>query len=496
MSQAQISMTELVELAAVDTDLFASTFFPRTVRRDPPAFSQRFWRLLDNPQARFINALMFRGAGKTTRLRIYTAKRIAYGLSHTVLYIGKSEGHAVRSVDWIRRQVKYNNLLAQTFGLRPGDKFQGTEAEIVNSVDGSSTWLVAVGIEGSVRGLNIDDYRPDLIVLDDVIADENAATPEGRQKLTELILGAIKDSLAAPGDSPNAQLVMLNTAIARDDPAMNALTDPEWTSIRIPCWTEETVDLSIDDQVSVWPEMFPTQALREQKKHALARGQGHIFAREMECRIQAVETSPLRREWLNLVDIFPPREDLRVVMACDPVPKPTAAQVAKNLHGKDYEVFQIWGRRKGQYFLLDWLRNRGHDPSWSIFAFFTLLNRWKPYSLEIDAVAYQSTLAWILQEEMKKRGVYCVVNEISDNRSKYHKIVDTYSGPASAGQLFIPRKYAEFISQWTDYPGVSHDDDLDCGQMAVRALSREWFGDIAAEDDEAQEPLEITEWCP
>ena len=168
MSQVDIELNELIKLSAVDSRLFSQAFFPKTVRQQPPFFHKEIWDLIDSP-ARYVNIEIFRGGAKTTLLRILTAKRTAYRISRTILYVGKSQSHASRSLLWLQKQIEQNTKFAQTFGLVKGTKWNSEEMEVVSTVDGTSTWIVAFGITGSTRGLNFDDYRPDLIIVDDVV---------------------------------------------------------------------------------------------------------------------------------------------------------------------------------------------------------------------------------------------------------------------------------------------------------------------------------------
>ncbi len=81
---AQATLEELVKLCAVDGPLFADVFFKKTARMNSPPFHREVWDLLDNPANRLTALLLFRGAAKTSILRMFAAKRIAYGLAHTV----------------------------------------------------------------------------------------------------------------------------------------------------------------------------------------------------------------------------------------------------------------------------------------------------------------------------------------------------------------------------------------------------------------------------
>ena len=217
---SKIDPVELIRLCAIDSDLFAHTFFPKAARQKSAPFSKEIWSALENPKYRLLNIKVFRGGAKTTRLRIFTAKRIAYGVSRTILYVGAFESHAVRSVQWLRSQIEPRmgndgqlkpTPFATTFGLRPGKKWQEHEIEIFHGIDEHPIWVLGVGITGNIRGINFDDYRPDLIIVDDALTDENAQTQEQCMKINDLIMGALVNSLSQ--EEKNSKLAMLNTPL-------------------------------------------------------------------------------------------------------------------------------------------------------------------------------------------------------------------------------------------------------------------------------------------
>lgn len=461
-------LAELIELCAVDSELFAQTFFPRTVRQPSAPFHRELWELLDSNH-RLINAQVFRDGAKTSLLRMYTAKRIGYGLARTILYVGKSEGHALRSVHWIRTQVDHNHAYNSVFNLRAGSKWQDAEAEIWHGTDDHPIWILGVGITGSIRGINLDDFRPDLIVIDDVINEENSATLEQRTKIEDLILGALKNSLAPATECPDAKLVMLQTPLDKEDASCKALGDPEWVSKVFSCWTPETADKPLNQQESSWPARYPSTTLRKEKEAAIVRNKLSLWLKEKECKLISPETSSFIEGWLKFYTVHP--EHMAVVIVIDPVPPPTDIQIAKGLKGKDYEAFAVVGKAKGKFFLLEYSLNRGHEPDWTIMEFFRLCTKWHPRCVVVETVAYQKTLSWLLKKAMQVHKQYFVIKEYRDKRKKYDRIVDGLSGPASNGVLFIRTEHTDFISQFRAYPAISHDDLIESVAIAVAELT-------------------------
>ncbi len=467
-----VTTAEIIRLGATDGNFFNKTFFAKTVRQDSPNFHNEIQTDLDSHH-RFINIQVFRDGAKTSLLRMYAAKRIAYGISRTILYIGKSEGHAVRSVRWLRRQIEFNRRFTQTFQLSPGKKWQDTECEIVHGLasDGEPkvSWILGAGITGSIRGINFDDYRPDLIIVDDVVDEENAATPEQRHKINNLMYGAVKQSLAPASESPLAKLVALQTPLNKEDYSTMALEDPEWMSKKYGCWTEETKNLPLDQQESSWPQRYPSDVVRNEKRAAIKRNQLSIFLREKECKLVSPETATFKEDWLRYYDVLP--EHMSTVLAIDPVPPPSPQQVASGMANKDYEVLLVMGASGPDYYLLDVIAHRGHVPSWTITQFFQMAEKWRPGKVRVEGTQYQRTLSWLLKNAMEERRQYYVIDDLADNRNKVTRITDSYSGPCSNGHFYVKKEHTEFIAQFIEYPDVSHDDILDAGAMAITALT-------------------------
>lgn len=467
--QASVNIGELVELCAVDSVLFGETFFPKTMRMNSPPYAREVWNALDST-SRLVSLQIFRGGAKTSICRVFGAKRIAYGNARTILWIGKSQDKAVHSVKWLRKQVEFNRFFADTFQLRPGSKWQDVECEIYHGIDEVPITILAYGATGPVRGINIDDMRPDLILLDDIIDEEIAASPIQRELIEGLVYGAFKESLAPITEAPDAKMVLLQTPMNRDDISMKSLTDMEWRSVRVPCWTKETENLELNDRESAWEIRFPSTVLRNEKLAAIARNQVSIFTREKECKIISRESSTFLPEWLSFYELDPD-DKFYTIMVIDPVPPPSEAELKKGLKDKDYEVLSILTRVGPKFFVREYSMKHGHDPGWTISEFFRLARKYRPQRIYVESVAYQRTLAWLLREAMKTQRQYHVIEEITDKRSKYQRIVDGLSGTASNGMLFVKKNMNEFISQFSEYPNVAHDDVLETIAVGCEKLS-------------------------
>lgn len=479
LPKATLPTEELVRLSAVDGLFMYKTFFPKTVRSPFAAYHREASDLLDSTN-RLVNIQLPRDGAKTSFLRMYTAKRVAFNLSRTIIYLGASEGHAVRSIGWIKRQIESNHFFAKTFGLKKGNVWQDGLIEIVHTVEGNSIWIMGLGITGSVRGINFEDHRPDLIVGDDVLTDENASTDDQREKLVSLLLGAVRQSLVPASENPDAKMCLLQTPLHVADASCRALLSVEWKSLVRGCWTEETADLPIELQRSSWPGRYPDSEMRQQKLASIADNVYSIFAREKECRLVRKESAAFKLEWLRYWDEVPGAKPEKgvIVITVDPVPPPTDETVKKDKIGKDFEAVAVTMRKDGKYYLLAYSTNKGHDTIWTCETVWSFVQLFRPTQIIIESIGFQSMVLGAVRNYLIRQRCHIRVSPTDPKRNarnKYLKITGALSGVSTAGLFYVSKDHSQFRADYEMYPGVSHDDLLDAVAMGVEALQNPYL---------------------
>jgi hypothetical protein len=469
----QITPREAALLGSQSLKTFGRLFFPKTVRQESPPFHDKMDEALCGP-SRFNAFAVFRGGAKTTKLRVYKAQRISYGLSHTIMYISSSQTHSAMSVRWMRRQVMFNQRWAQTFGLRKGEKWTDEHCEIFHAVEDKPITLLAMGITGQIRGFNPDDYRPDLIILDDVLTDENTATPEQRKKIEELIFGAVLNSLAPASESPFAKAVFNQTPFNRDDAIEKCLRDPEWNGIRFGCFDERGE--------SRWPSRFPTEMLLKAKEAHIRRSQYRLWMREMECQIVSGEEKALDVTKLKHYDVLP--EYLDCIISMDPA----------SSDSPDADAFATVavGFKGGDVYILDYALAKATMPDKAANDFFNLALTYPVRKLAVESIGYQRVLKWYLEQEMQKRRVFVATEAVQDKRSKATRIMQAIPGYLAFGHFFIRPTMSELITQMDDYDPMVKDqpDDLiDAIATAIISMNpalRQRGADIEGEFSEVE----------
>lgn len=462
MQTANMTTDEIVQLAAIDSRFYRHHFFPKAFRQDSPDFHDDIWTIMEDPSARYCAAKVFRDGAKTTNLRGYLSKRIAYAVSRTILIIGKSEKAACKTIDWIRRAVEHNHVWAQTFGLSKGKQWSESEIDIVHSVQGCNIRCIAMGITGSTRGINVDDYRPDLILVDDPCDEENTGTPEQRLKVENLFFGAIKNCLAPATDMPEAKMVLLQTPLDSEDLIEKAMLDPQWRTISFSCFDE--------NGESTWPSRYPTAELLEEKEAAIRRGQLHLWMREKEVTVTSDAAKAFKLEWLDYWDVLP--EGGVNYLGIDPTPPPKEGGPSSNKIAKlDDAVIYAIKLYKGKVYSLEYYTCKSPNPAEFVNKIFEFVVRWKPRRVGVETTLFQRMLKWYVEEEMTKRQHFFQILPIEDKRKKETRILQTLSGRASTRNIVVHRSHTGFIEQFGKFPLIPHDDIIDAFTIAVMCIN-------------------------
>lgn len=451
LEREQKKLNEIIELGAVDGVFYSHQWFPKTFRQSSPSVQYTVWDELDSPDNRFVGVEIFRGAGKTTIMRSHVSKRIAYGISRTIMLVGPEQKHPKRTIRWIMRQIETNKKWTHAFGLSKGSKWSEEEIEIINESSDCVIHIIAFGMTGSIRGLNLDDYRPDFIGVDDPCDEENTGTPEQRKKMDALFFGNLQQSLAPKSEAPHAKMVLLQTGLHKEDLINQAHKDPTWRTIKCSIFDEKGR--------SVWPDRFPTEELIQQKKAFIERDQLPYWLREMECKIVSAETAAFNSKLLRHYKTLP--ESITVFAGIDP------ARETK-LRTKAHKAAIVFiGVSEGISYLLEWWTAVDSNPEMMWQAYLSLAMKWRPRLTGIETVAYQQTLEWYFRQRMQQTNTPFTLKKYDDRRKKPDRIRQAYTQRIVMGTFRTKAEHHDFNAAIAEYSDEMDIDVLDAGAIAL-----------------------------
>ena len=251
-------------------------------REDPEYFLRTYWReKFHNPFCRHHKAMIQclvdrilyggrqaiaapRGDGKSSIIEgMAGIWAIVYGLRRFVVLIGENQPDASARLSSVMREYEFNPKLLDDFpeicypirrlhrSPRIGNQ-QTVDGEytqiiwatgrrvteirfpIVPGSLASGSWVVAVGIEGKIRGLLRGSERPDLAILDDIESEDSVESPTETRRIRRTISRAV---LPLGGPNTRIAVFMPCTIIKRGclaDEYTNRQQAPAWMGLRFP----------------------------------------------------------------------------------------------------------------------------------------------------------------------------------------------------------------------------------------------------------------------
>lgn len=438
----QLSIPEALRLGAKDVPTFGQLWFPKTVRQASPRFHYDMSAQLETPGNRYVGFKVFRDGAKTTLSRIYIAKRISYCISRTIMLVCINQPKAIQSARWLRRQLAFNKAWTQAFQLKPGTKNTDEWFSIINA-KGEEVHVVSYGVTAGLRGVNIDDWRPDFIFCDDISDRENTATKEQRAKQNEVFFAQLMRSLSPESESPMAQMALAQTPINSFDLISQAEKDPSFKVFRHSCFGP--------DGQSAWPARRSTESLLREKEGYIRRNQLSAWLAEMECELVSAETQALKKSWLKYWEVYP--EEGRTVIVCDPASSEKMAA--------DFFAIAVLKFYREKVYLLEYRLARGLMPDQALAQVFDFAATYGSRDVVVETTAYQRILAWYFENQMQERRIWLNVHRVEDRRKKEDRIVQAMTSVAPYGNLLIREGMAEFEEVFELFgPGYGGKVDL------------------------------------
>jgi hypothetical protein len=155
--------------------------------------------------------------GKTVRWSFaYVLWSIITGKTRYALLIGASADAVRENLVNIKLELEENELLVEDFGDQKGKVWRDDRIELQNG-----SCIQAKGSGASMRGTRFRQWRPDLIVLDDVLKDDAVESPSQRDKISRWLKRVVFNL------GKTAFIIWVNTIFHSDDPVSRLMDEVE-----------------------------------------------------------------------------------------------------------------------------------------------------------------------------------------------------------------------------------------------------------------------------
>ncbi len=240
-----------------DGELFIETLLAEHLESPVPKAHVEIWQLLTNTALSQILLAIPRGHAKTTLAKLCVVWYYVYTDHRFCLYVSNTNGIALNSCKDI---VDY--ILSDNFAAIYGP------AKIITSNTTHSLWvfeltdakgrkkrcvLRALGANQQVRGINLDNKRPDIIVVDDLEDLDNTRTEDLQRNLDLWVFGPFIKAFAK-----EHKIIWLGNMIRETCLLARLAEDPDWNPV---VFGSLIKDKETGEIVPLWPYLWSVEAL-------------------------------------------------------------------------------------------------------------------------------------------------------------------------------------------------------------------------------------------
>lgn len=406
----KVSVEDAFRKGFDDFQFFAAVCLPQVMQFLLPALYISIWLMLVKAQsaedrARVVRSALAlpRGFAKTTFIKLLVCWLIVYDRVTFVLVVCATEPLAENFIADVNDMLGSPNM-ERIYGAWTSNLAIDNQKLKKASYRRRIVIAAAIGSGSSVRGLNIAHERPDFLICDDMQTKENADSDTESLRLLQWFTGTLLKAV-----SPFfAMVVYVGNMYPKNCILLKLKENVYWTSLITGC--------ILNDGKSLWEELHPIKALFETFKHDEALGLAHIWFAEMM-------NDPISDNLSLLPDGMVPVSPLQVK---DMVPDAGFAIIdpAGFKSGADDNVIGFFLVQKAIPYMVR-LDAGSFNPLEVIKKTVEGCLAHNIRVIFIEAVAYQQTLKFWFEVELKRTGLkdhFTLVELSPKNRAKEGRI--------------------------------------------------------------------------
>lgn len=239
----------------------------------PPVFKQIwFWLLSYVDRSRDFSQLAIglpRGFGKTMLLKIFILYCILFTKKKFILIICGTQTKANNIVTDIFSMLKETNILRVFGDYRLGIETDRQDLKRFG-FRGRTIIIMGAGAQSDIRGITLENERPDVMIFDDIQTREDADSEVVSKNLETWMYGT-----AMKAKSPHGCLFIF---VANMYPTPHSILRKLKTN---PTWVKFIAGGILSDGTSLWEELQPINQLLKEFENDLHAGRPEIFYAEV-----------------------------------------------------------------------------------------------------------------------------------------------------------------------------------------------------------------------
>lgn len=387
--EVQMSRSDTIEAMHKDGKFFIQFFLAEELEYPIPDFHIESWNLITTEMVLYIALALPRGHAKTTLSKLCCVWYLLFTDTRFIVYVSNTVNIAAEACKDIIAYLRSDNFGA-VFGSpefevdREGHGFYKFWLTVPDGRGGffrKFCILKALGAGQQVRGLNIDNERPQLAVVDDLEDNENTSTPMLQKKLKVWFYGAFIKALS----KKRKKVIYLGNMLSNQSILFHLCEKAtDWHSIR--------KGALLSNGQPLWPEMWSFEELRADYLSYQRLGLTALWYAEMMNMPMAEGTALITPDEITYLPVVLPGQQSTAFITLDPaISKQTwANDSAINVHAYIANRWQIVETVHGKF-----------SPDQLFMIIMELALKWNTRVIGIESGAYQLGLKFIFDMLMK-----------------------------------------------------------------------------------------------
>ena len=212
---------------------FCGTLFPDIFSSPFSTLHDQIFELINNGHNKIAIAAP-RGIGKTSIAHAVVMRSILFRLHKFILYISNSATSAELQTENIKRDLISNQTVRTIFGNIKDSLSDAVMDETFSKsawVAYGSLFVLPRGAGQQVRGLNWNNNRPGLVIIDDLENKDEIRSEENRKKLKEWFWSDLMKTEGRYGEKTT--FIYIDTIKHEDSLLVDLIDSGEWASVQL-----------------------------------------------------------------------------------------------------------------------------------------------------------------------------------------------------------------------------------------------------------------------
>jgi len=308
---------------------------------------------------------------------------------------------------------------------------------IYNREKDKTIYLKGRGSGQSLRGTRINNKRPNIVILDDIENDEKHMSKDSRTKLKNWFFNVV-----VPSINPNKyEFIFIGTPIHEDSLLMNLVGSKSWKAIVLPVAEEFPVE-DWSKLVTSWKDRFPPEKVVSIYEMLKEQGKEKSFYQEYMLQVTPQDDLLFDLDNINYYKI----DDLKDKLNQFTYYVSVDLAVSEKEYA-DYTAISVVGiDENNNWFLVDGFFGR-IKPDETIDKIFEFVEKWRPYAVVLEKVAFQLSMKTFIQNEMVKRGRFFNLEMVSRTKAKL-AVIKALQPIVELGRLWLPKEHLKpFVNE-------------------------------------------------